>query len=619
MKKRNIKLTILVAITFIINCSLCYANDFYDQEGVDSIKTGEVTIPLDFLGKNNPGTSNPGTSNPGGDGNAPGDSTPGGDGDEGTTEKIEEEENEEQVGNKLIRYKYKYSANAGANSVISFNAFDMKGKSILNGDVSFSKNNKYKAGTWIGLRAVESQSSSWRLYPGTFEYKEIQIAYTCTYIRHVARTCRYTGDGPCPTHCVINNLEGICYCTDANDCGTDSEIYTDHVEEEYFVEHKCKTIPGYTNISKSTEVEVEKEIDNSPEINEKIDDILKKEAKRLDETAKSAIGGPSVKIKYLKIDNALINNQLCKENPNSCYGYIEGKSKYGIKVGPSDGTSYGSYSAVYEYLEENVCINVKNSNVTYGRECNENEMKVENGVVYYDETKSQSVKFWHYFLPLNAKTGDDIWIEVENSQERNLNINECESLMKYFSDINQSYRDYISPIDTIEIFKGDYKQYGRHSEDYLKLEEVNGCKISAKIILPISQEFYNETTTNEGNKKFKGFNFYYKPININDPFPNGLTNTSLWKDWYNKWKNEQKVSPNISDSFNEVTYIATNIDTAKVRNYTKNNPYTSWKNISLGGRSSFIENENIVMRNEDVSFYKLGCGPYNSDWSECKQ
>ena len=49
-----------------------------------------------------------------------------------------------------------------------------------------------------------------------------------------------------------------------------------------------------------------------------------------------------------------------------------------------------------------------------------------------------------------------------------------------------------------------------------------------------------------------------------------------------------------------------------MRKYNKDNPYTSWSNMNLDGTSKYIDNEEIIKRGNDISVYKLGCGPANS-------
>jgi hypothetical protein len=173
------------------------------------------------------------------------------------------------------------------------------------------------------------------------------------------------------------------------------------------------------------------------------------------------------------------------------------------------------------------------------------------------------------------------------------------------------YPNYIVPIDssgTASAFVGDYNRYGDKdlSIDYNKLTSGNGCNISTKIYFPIEQKFYNEIIE-AGKTKLKGFNFYYRPIDIDNPFPNGIGTNSLWAEW------ERNNQPDLSKSYEEVTYIAANIDADEIRRYTKNHPYTSWLSMDINGKSNFIETRSIVTRKTTYNGYGLGCGPANED------
>lgn len=258
-----------------------------------------------------------------------------------------------------------------------------------------------------------------------------------------------------------------------------------------------------------------------------------------------------------------------------------------------------SISCKFWYSISKVCMNIKTSKVRYlttDDTCNNDEIKIGNDIINEKE-------HWHYFIPLNTKSNSDFYIMVSNiSDTSKKDSTFCQSLINY----NPNYKDFI-----IKNGNGQTIAFtGDETEDKKKVD--TGCYIGAKINIPISQEFYHEDNDN----KFKGFNFYYKPIDITNPFPNGVNASSIWYEWNEEGHN----NPNLANSYNSITYIAQNINATTVRNYTKNNPYTSWNNMNLNGTSKFIETENIVTRLVDRnSFYKLGCGPSNSDWSECRR
>lgn len=259
----------------------------------------------------------------------------------------------------------------------------------------------------------------------------------------------------------------------------------------------------------------------------------------------------------------------------------------------SGGCGVGSNSITcrYSYGIETVCLNVKTSEVRYLNKgtCSNDEIEVKNDNGH-----------WHYFTPLNSKSNSEFSIIMANRSESGLQKkNFCQSLIEH----NNNYLDFIRD-------KNHKKLTGNKNQDKLIVEA--GCYLGVEINIPISQEFYHE----DDDYKFKGFNFYYKPIDINDPFPNGVNQNSIWYEW----SRSNNKKPDLTKSYSNATYVANYINVNEVRNYTKNNPYTSWDNMYLNGVSQFIEKENIVTRLVDKnSFYKLGCGPSNSDWSECKQ
>ena len=231
-----------------------------------------------------------------------------------------------------------------------------------------------------------------------------------------------------------------------------------------------------------------------------------------------------------------------------------------------------------------ICINVKNGNVRYL----DNQI---NGECHKDEYKvlPDADGYWKYFIPLNANSFNDFSIEL-NTTGGKVIAETCNNIKE---------------------------NYPNTWQNIIKMNSDGTCIYDATITIPIIQRFYNEL---EDGKTFKGFNFYYKPIDINEPFPNGLTNTSIWYDW-NKDKNKE---PEISKSYNKITYYAnTSGNEEKIRNYNnqktkdidkKDHPYASWDKMNVNGTSQFIKNEGIVASNVGIdSFYNLGCGPKNTN------
>lgn len=270
----------------------------------------------------------------------------------------------------------------------------------------------------------------------------------------------------------------------------------------------------------------------------------------------------------------------------------------------------------YDYPEDNriikrfnyemygACVNVKTAKVRYltnsESKCKANEeIKVEN------YTESFEKRHWHIFVPLNTKTTDEYKIKAKNAQDK-MEEWECNSILENYPN---TFRTIISPAT------GNYT--GVNSVD-INMIKKNGCVLQSTYIIPVLQKFYNEEQ--EGDKLvFKGYSFYYRPIDIKNPFPNGIAADSYWADW-NKQKEK---TPDLEKSFNNLTYVATNINANSVRAYNSANPYTNWSNMNINGKSQFIESgingTKIVTRYANTkSFYNLGCGPANKDWEECR-
>jgi len=306
----------------------------------------------------------------------------------------------------------------------------------------------------------------------------------------------------------------------------------------------------------------------------------------------------------------------------------------------------------FEYKINNVCMNVKTSKVTYrSGVCQNDEVKVPNKIYNGKE-------YWNYFTPLNSKSNSDIEINMKPSDGGYLEAGYCIDQMQKYpvvvdargniveeilgSHLATTYVNLINPISGGEPFKGNYCKKSQvtgivtcneHSSDYQEVMN-NGCYLTSKIKIPVKQKFYNENQ-NGTTVKFDGFNFYYKPIDASKAtsdnqddiiFPNGaldngvfaLLHPSLWAEWYSNYHSsnaaKKALALDLSKSYKDITYYANNINANTIREYNANYPYTSWDNMFTTGISSFIESKGIITRNvARDSFYKLGCGPANSD------
>lgn len=92
-------------------------------------------------------------------------------------------------------------------------------------------------------------------------------------------------------------------------------------------------------------------------------------------------------------------------------------------------------------------------------------------------------------------------------------------------------------------------------------------------------------------------NFIYRPIDLNNPFPNNRTPGINWYDWISVPANEERLKNTYSDSNNE-EYEAKLDNNAinNIKNYNKNHNYLDWSNIGTDEKSSFITENNYVDR-----------------------
>lgn len=502
------------------------------------------------------------------------------------------------TGNKKFRYRYKRIISTSKE--ISINAYNLNGESVMPYDIYIDpKKYTFKAGTWIGINATETQTATWAVGMNDFEIEELLKEYTCTYNITTTKCTNRTmvsSQSACKGQYtpIFSSMIGNCRI---RSCKEETTPYTIPHIKDYYENYNCPSHYNGHPIKKEENEEITQDGGGQFESS-----IKQKAIRETHSAALNMIGAPLAKIKYST------NNDYPEDLTKTKYLTITSAS-VGDKKDVWTSASSGYVRKDYEYNQKQVCINAKTADVTYGRECNSEELKVNNEQVY-DKYLNKTVTYWHYFIPLNTKSNSNYSLEIIENENSLLSVEECLNAME----IKNNYQEYIVPANDNNTFIGDYKKYSNKelSADYKTLKTSNGCNLSMKINFPISQEFYNETA----EYKFKGFNFYYKPIDINNPFPNGIDNTSAW---YN-WSKNNKKKPDLTKSYDEVTYIAQISNVKSIRDYTKNNSYTSWDNMYINGTSSFVEKQGVIKRLVDRnSFYNLGCGPSNSDWSECKK
>ena len=158
---------------------------------------------------------------------------------------------------------------------------------------------------------------------------------------------------------------------------------------------------------------------------------------------------------------------------------------------------------------------------------------------------------------MNSKSDSTVDIKlVKNDQVRNNERSNKECLyvvinnpVSKTNNSKTSYLDLIEPVG--KTFKGDYTRTDKKScktcNDYKIFANGSKCILTSTIKIPIKQQFYKEKKEKSNNKEnivFTGFNFYYRSININNPFPNG-TIDDIWREWAESKKKKPDIANRI--------------------------------------------------------------------------
>lgn len=515
----------------------------------------------------------------------------GGGGDGGTPDPYPYDKSlgSEKNGNETIKYNCEYNYNVNVDHDITIDAYNSENKEIMKDSLKISSNNKTIAGTSIGFNVFETKKISWSIsYRVTKQTVKNIPLYNCTYscelevIAPGIRQCKNT-----KKTCSNYNQKGVTSCSTVTDCNV------------------IATYAGTTPVT-STPV-----VTNNKSKNEKCE---KEAATKAISAANSAIAA-SYKLRLPNSNNKKSTSTttidgICKSDKCEFDKYKKGKKSDSITV-------------KFLYEPKKTCINVKTSNVRYiqsSKDCTSNELEVQ-----------RDTNHWHYFLPLNLTSNDEFKIQLQPASGGNLVPEQCQYVLENYS---KTYKELIVKKDNTD-FVGDWSKKKKKGSDY-KYTSKKGCRLTSKIKIPITQQFYNEAEKkNDKNQKviyFNGFNFYYKPIDISNlkPFPNELATNSIWK----KWDESKKKNPNLTESFIKngelnITYYTDNLsssniykfDTAKSKKYEADNngekydPNTNWMVMNPNGTSSFIEESQGIVRRKvkKTSFYKLGCGPSNEN------
>ncbi|MGM9875641.1 MAG: hypothetical protein ACI310_00195 [Bacilli bacterium] len=94
--------------------------------------------------------------------------------------------------------------------------------------------------------------------------------------------------------------------------------------------------------------------------------------------------------------------------------------------------------------------------------------------------------------------------------------------------------------------------------------------------------------------KAYSFAFIYRPIDLNDPFPNRNAGVN-WYAWYSKTSNKERLEESYSNLQYQVKLD--NKTTYDIKEYNGKNSYLSWEGINESGESSFIDKYFNIYRN----------------------
>lgn len=526
---------------------------------------------------------------------------PGGDGSSGNQEPKYSKELSSKTGEEN-GYKYKetytckYNYNISSTNKVTINGYNMQNKKIIENSLNISDKNKIVAGTSIGLEIYEVKKISYSVSDIEVVYTKVKTekketkcqAYTCNY------SCTARGSSP---YTVQKSVSAGYACSKGN-------------EKSTMTMHSCvnttssPTCSSYKTGWTDTNETITKRTYTS-ESNNYVKDCLKHAVK----VAKGKANATGTSATYsIKVPES---NNINKTSITTIQGKVTKEEKFNVSKNTEQKS--GTRTVEYEY-STNPCMNVITSEVRYvsdSKYCNkDNEILIANETI-------DGRTHWHYFTPINTKSSDYITIELtkntNNSNNKKSN-KECLYVLEKnpidpLDNNKTSYVDLIQKTND-EKLVGDYTG-NKSSKDYKYFKNGGTCYLTSVIKIPINQKFYQEEQDNDGNIKFTGFNFYYRPININNPFPNGFSENSYWK----KWDEDGRKDPNMAESYKITTYSAININTEAVRNYKntttngKQNTYSSWNNMTKDGKSNFISSQGIVIRHKTGDYYKIGEGP----------
>lgn len=473
-------------------------------------------------------------------------------------------------GNSEYTCSYKY--NIKVKTSLKFNIYDINNKSLI--DKSLTINERVVAGTSVGILIKEAKTSEYEIKD--IILKKVQEVRKPTTKTIVSKICYYAGSNSCDTYKITMNP----YTTNCPGMHPDIAFCRNTGEDIEVTTQKINGLSTTTTYNETTG----KNNENYTQCKSKAIDAVQRKSK-------DAISGESYKASLTNSND--VDKE--KEQINDIKSTISTNTS-GLK---------GKYSANYTYNMGNVCLNLKTAKITYrtaSGSCLEDEVKIAN-----DTTDGDN--HWHYFIPLNSRSTDKIEIEFSKSHNSKLNKKTCKNIIEKYKK-NKEYLDFIVPLEG-----GKYN--GNVANDKIITDSSNGCRQVSIIKIPISQEFYYETkleTDSLTKSILQGKNFYFRRIDINNPFNNiSPKEDSLWYDWYDANYTSEGYTrnikePNINNSFKEPLYITkiNNIEKLQeIRRYNIIRPYPEWVDMKSNGESCLIVNGDATSNLNCSSFIPI--------------
>ena len=505
---------------------------------------------------------------------------------------------------------YKYYTYHTKNIVM--NIYDETGK-LLNPDRLVPSNLKFTAGTAIKLDVNEERRVHWNISDIAVERQ----TYRC-YSSPARKRCLYKTDN---TFIGCSNI-----IVDWSKKKTDSNSATTPCKTRdvfsYSTRHNWEDGTKYTIWKYYTHYEAESITEPEPTTRHK--GACENESKTKVESIINNNKARSSTYEVQYSDGNKINGGIDvtetgdTKKDNKCE-----KITVTALTSPNGGLLHCSFS----YNLGKTCMNTITAEVRYIKSDSSQTCRTEKGEI--EVTNNSNKIKTNYFIPLDAKNGDTFKLLIDKNKgyDDPLLKEQCSYVRNHYSD----WQNLIVGHDgESQLTDSNFRKRNDGTYEYIGVNNMSNtkkCYLKTSIVFPIEQKFYGQTTSYQS---LKGYNIFFRQIDINNPFPNSISSTSIWHGLYNALN--KKVNTGNGEvklsSFDNITYraVISNQNADKIRKFNESTSYTQWvkeygkqNGMNADGTSNFIQNNSTIFvnRSSKSSFYKLGCGPANKDWSGC--